>query len=393
MSDLASFNPITLIVDDSRTKRSLFRQMLASEGVTRIYEAENGREALEMLPRIRPELILCDIIMPEMDGPSFCKELRARPDFSLTPIIMQTALAKARERAQVFAMGADDLVHQPFEKQELIARILLQLTRTAALKKLQEHQSLVETELEIARHMQQLVQPTRDKLEALEGSHGLFASAYFQPSFAIGGDSWDVIAIDAHRVAFHISDFTGHGVGASINSFRLHVLLSQCGELLGKPAELLSHINQKLKLMLRADEFATFFYGVIDLKKAELCYASAGALPPLFNHYHEQKCDLIDSSGVPLGVVANYSYLQHKIPFQAGDSICLYSDALPEQLDEIGVEDGSEHFLKTQLQASLNPPSAKAQRGFMGSMLGEMGLLDGGTCHDDLTMVLLSQRL
>jgi sigma-B regulation protein RsbU (phosphoserine phosphatase) len=392
-SDWASFNPITLIIDDSKTKRTILKRMLASEGIERIWEANNGRQALEMLPRIRPNLIICDIVIPQMDGMSFCKEIRALPEYAFTPIIMQTALAKASERAQVFAAGADDLVHQPFDKQELIARIRMQLTRTASLQKLQEYQSLVETELEIARHMQQLIQPSRDKLEALESSHGLFASAYFQPSFAIGGDSWDVIALDDHRVAFHISDFTGHGVGASINSFRLHALLSQYSTLFGKPAELLSVINQKLKLMLPADEFATLFYGVIDLEKEELCYASAGALPPLFNHYHEQKCDLIDSSGVPLGVVSNYAYLEHRVPFQAGDTLCLYSDALPEKLDEQHIKSGSECFLKEQLNSSLQPPSANGQRQFIGNMLQEMGLLDGGVCHDDLTMVLLSRHL
>jgi CheY-like chemotaxis protein len=82
--------PHILIVDDDRAIRSLFRTLFASEGYT-VSAAANGREALQVLAAIRPDLIMTDLHMPEMDGIALCWSVHDQPAIAMIPVIVCTA--------------------------------------------------------------------------------------------------------------------------------------------------------------------------------------------------------------------------------------------------------------------------------------------------------------
>lgn len=115
-----------LITDDDRSIVELMRLYLEKEGYTCI-TAENGKVALKKFETEAPDLLILDVMMPEMDGWQVCREIRKT---SSTPIIMLTAKGETFDKVLGLELGADDYMVKPFETKELIARIKAVLRRT-----------------------------------------------------------------------------------------------------------------------------------------------------------------------------------------------------------------------------------------------------------------------
>lgn len=114
-----------LVVDDEKRLISLVESYLTQEGY-RVVSANNGREALPVASREKPDLIVLDIMMPEMDGYEFMREHRKERN---TPIILLTARVDDDERVIGLELGADDYVTKPFRPRELVARVRAVLRR------------------------------------------------------------------------------------------------------------------------------------------------------------------------------------------------------------------------------------------------------------------------
>ena len=114
-----------LVVDDSSSVRTLLRDYLQEQGF-RVRMASNGEEALFVAQEMKPDLILLDIMMPEMDGFEFMRTYRKEHE---TPIILLTARLEATDKVVGLELGADDYVTKPFNMRELVARIRAVLRR------------------------------------------------------------------------------------------------------------------------------------------------------------------------------------------------------------------------------------------------------------------------
>lgn len=110
-----------LVVEDNAELRGYLRRHL--EDRYRVVEAANGREGLATAGELVPDLILCDVMMPEMDGETLCRAVRADPELSFLPVIMLTALASRPSRISALEGGADDYLVKPFDPRELRLRI------------------------------------------------------------------------------------------------------------------------------------------------------------------------------------------------------------------------------------------------------------------------------
>ena len=115
-----------LVVDDKASMRRLVQDYLTEEGF-RVVTAENGRQAIFSARHEKPELILLDIMMPEMGGYEFIRTYRKESD---TPIILLTAKLEETDKVLGLELGADDYVTKPFGMRELVARIRAVLRRT-----------------------------------------------------------------------------------------------------------------------------------------------------------------------------------------------------------------------------------------------------------------------
>lgn len=120
-----------LVVDDEDNLRSMLAAALQHHGFD-VSEAANGREALEVIPTRRPDLILLDVMMPELDGFEVCRRLRA--DGDRTPVLFLTARDATEDKVRGLTLGGDDYLEKPFSLDELVARAEAVLRRTSADK-------------------------------------------------------------------------------------------------------------------------------------------------------------------------------------------------------------------------------------------------------------------
>ena len=115
-----------LIIDDDTTLIKALEMYLMREGYE-VHLASNGMDGLKSFYTLRPELVVLDVMMPEMDGWETCRRIR---ELSTVPIIMLTAKGQENDRVMGLRLGADDYVPKPFSLKELVARVEAILRRT-----------------------------------------------------------------------------------------------------------------------------------------------------------------------------------------------------------------------------------------------------------------------
>lgn len=118
---MAATNKV-LIVDDELDILEFIQYNLEKEGFE-VDTAVNGREAIDKAKKFAPDLILLDVMMPEMDGLDVCRTVKADPDLQHIPVFLVTARAMVQERERGFQAGADDYITKPFANKELLDRV------------------------------------------------------------------------------------------------------------------------------------------------------------------------------------------------------------------------------------------------------------------------------
>jgi len=115
---------LTLIVDDSPSLRAQIRAVLERvDEFDDFIEAPDGLQGFKMMLERRPDLVVCDLIMPVFDGLKFLALRATRPELANIPVIMLTADSDANRKVEVFDQGASDYVTKPFNDRELLARV------------------------------------------------------------------------------------------------------------------------------------------------------------------------------------------------------------------------------------------------------------------------------
>jgi DNA-binding response OmpR family regulator len=114
--------PKILVIDDSGTSQIMTRMLLASLEVS-IETAKDGVEGLEQAEKVRPDLILLDIVMPRMDGFETCRQLRARDATRETPILIITTRGEEANVEKGFSLGCTDYICKPFNAVELLTKV------------------------------------------------------------------------------------------------------------------------------------------------------------------------------------------------------------------------------------------------------------------------------
>jgi adenylate cyclase len=153
-------SPTLLLVDDLPQNVRLLEAIFAPRGYTTV-SAGSGREALEVVARTPVDLVLLDIVMPEMDGYATCRALREDPATAYLPVVMITASGEQEKLAATEA-GADDFVTKPFEQAELLARV------RSLVRIKQYHDTIERQAAELAEWNEQLEQRVTEQVEQLE---------------------------------------------------------------------------------------------------------------------------------------------------------------------------------------------------------------------------------
>ncbi len=156
--------PRVLIVDDVETNRFVLRNIISDMGYMPIL-AENGMQALKLVERMQPQLILSDIAMPQMDGYEFCKIMKSDPLTRDIPIIFISAFDETEDVIRGFEYGGEDYITKPFIPEVVKVRVTLHLKLYDANKDLMETNRMLKTS--VSEQLKQLEQEKKRVLYAL----------------------------------------------------------------------------------------------------------------------------------------------------------------------------------------------------------------------------------
>lgn len=316
--------PHILVVDDSKLSRAVISKIL-SELEMIVTEAIDGINGLEKFSLIKFDLILVDLVMPNMDGMSFIKAVREKCNTLFIPIILMTGNEDLDSKISGLNIGADDFLTKPVNQKELVARVYSLLRSKKAHDQLLDKNTLINEEMITAKRIQQFILP-----DTFEISHPK-VYGYYQPLEEIGGDFYDCIELNDHMTGFLICDVTGHGIPAALIVTMTKMIFSIYAPRLVSPKKVFKEINNRFLEMLLEDQYLTSFYVVFDKNTNKIHFSNAGHVQPLLYKISKKKVFTIDThSGLFLGIMENSEYDQKTISVEKGDILLLYTDGLIE---------------------------------------------------------------
>ncbi len=327
---------LILVVDDVKLNLKMITTTLQARGYTNIVQAQNGLEALDISRRLRPDLVILDLMMPEMDGFAYCKAIRKDSSFSSMPIIVQTALDEMEHKLSAFKEGASDYICKPVDGRELEARVQVHLVNKFLMQDVCASNQRILQEMEAAKAMQNRLMPSEHQLKMCERVFDLKIASYFETSSTLGGDCWGMRPISDSKLAIYMYDFSGHGISAAMNIFRMHTIMREFNHASGDPGNFVTMLNRHLHPLLERTEFATMFYGIIDIEANCLLYATAGVPSPVLCANADKTVMGLNGRGFPLGVIPHATYETQYTAFLPGDLLVFFSDCLIETRDSKG---------------------------------------------------------
>jgi len=270
----------------------------------------------------------------------------------------------------------------------LLSILMRQMRRLGESElELRAYRDRTAAELDAARRMQASLLPSAEHRREIGKRTGLDIASRFATCTELGGDLWGIHDFEDGRIGVYIADFTGHGTGPAVNTFRLHTLINEMTSLLHDPARLLAALNRRLAEYLTPGEFATMFYGIIDLTVGRMTYAAAGSPPPIVRNGKDMPLVAVDSSGIPLGIVADAEYACADTPFDSGAMLFLYSDVFTDLLHARERPVGKDGALELALECA----QAETAETFVGRICALFLDRLSGALDDDLTAVCVAR--
>lgn len=371
-----------LVVDDATINRELISSYLKSAGYRNVHTAVDGRDALGKIEEEAPDLLILDLLMPNMNGTEVIKILRSESKTHNLPILVQTMISDPEQRKEAWGYGATDVITKPIHKLELLSRVKVQLQNNYLIRTLEGYQKLTSEEIGRALELQKTLLPCARELDELYQKYSLKVSSLFLPSRFLSGDMWGIYEIAPKKILIWICDFSGKGISASLSIFRLHTLFLEYRNKALNLVELINIINKRLKDMISVGHFCTCLIGVLDLDSKCLNYVSAGSTHPIVYYPKQQSFILGDGTGMPLGISEEATYEIRSLEIPDGASLILYSDLL---WDDVGAIPGIS-FLPEALPDMIRDLQGN---GFVDVIKDHITALGEKSFSDDLTLIEL----
>jgi phosphoserine phosphatase RsbU/P len=328
-----------LIVDDTPINISVISGALKDSFATKV--ATSGAKALAIASgKDKPDLILLDVMMPEMDGYEVCRRLKADPNTRDIPVIFLTSQTEAEDETKGFEVGAVDYIHKPFSAPVVKARVRTHLMLREAHAQIAKQLVEINTELEMARQIQLSILPSNTPKVA-----GMEIVARYIPMTSVAGDFYDFIVVDESRVGILIADVSGHGLPAALIASMLQVALTAQARHASEPAKVLAGLNQALCGKFQHN-FVTAAYVYVDLEKGAISYAGAGHPPILLWRKSTGAASQLLENGLVMGQFEEATYDSLQVPIEAGDRFVLYTDGIVETNNPAQEEFGTARFME-----------------------------------------------
>lgn len=325
---------VVLVVDDIEANRDVLTRRLERQGY-QVAIAENGRQALERLRAATFDLVLLDIMMPEMDGYEVLQHLKADEVLRHIPVIMISALSELDSVVRCIEMGAEDYLPKPFNPILLKARIgaclekkRLRDREIQLFAQLEIHNAemarwrkMQDADLAVARVTQQAIVST--PVPPIDGWN---VETVYQPVIQVGGDVYGWRQLDRGVWLFWLADATGHGVAAALFTTLVASLFERASSASNTARGIMSRVNAEFYDVLRGRSFMTACCAVVDCD-GRLSFAGAGH-PPLLIRRGNGTAETMMSRNTVMGIDPAAAIGEEVTTLASGDIALLYTDGL-----------------------------------------------------------------
>jgi sigma-B regulation protein RsbU (phosphoserine phosphatase) len=339
--------PKILVIDDDPAIQIVLKKLLNAQG-HEVTIANNGVEGVKKAKELQPAVIICDWMMPQMDGLEVCRRIKADPELSISFFILLTSRVTIQDRVYGLDNGADDFLCKPVELDELRARVKAGLRLHQVNQDLQAQKQMLESELtEAAEYVRSLLPLP------LDGK--ITVDSRFVPSRQLGGDCFDYYWLDPDYLAIYLLDVSGHGLGAALPSISvLNMLRSQSmdGVNFYQPNLVLRALNEAFQMDNQNDKFFTIWYGVYNQAKRSLVYSTAGHPPAILlakSAQGEIQMKQLRTSSMPIGMLPDTRFINQRCDISASSTLYVFSDGIYEIIQPDGSVWGLEAFAEMLL--------------------------------------------
>lgn len=384
-----------LIIDDDDVVRASLAAYLEDSGFS-VLQAGNGQQGLQVFEEHQPDLVICDLRMPQMGGLELIRQVSERAP--QLPVIVVSGAGVMSDAVEALRLGAADYLIKPLEDLAVLEHSVRRaLDRSRLVLENQRYRDKLETanrELEASLHLLQEDQTAgrQVQMNMLPESPWVAGEFVFEhqiiPSLYLSGDFVDYFRVDERRIAFYLADVSGHGASSAFVTVLLKFMTTRLMFELKrsrmrefKPSEVLSHINRGL-INSKLGKHVTMVGGVIDEGAGLLTYAVGGHLPlPVLHTPGHTR--YLEGRGLPVGLFDEATYQDLVVELPPQFSLSLMSDGILDLLPGDTLKDK---------EAAL-PEIVKAAGGSLDGLRQRFGLATLGDMPDDIALLVLSRNL
>ncbi len=347
-----------LSIEDEETVRLSIVGYLEDSGFEML-EAQNGRIGLEVFQEEKPDLVLCDLRMPELDGLSVLAKVRElSPE---TPFIIVSGTGDMHDAVEALKLGAWDFVTKPIQDMEILEHAVTKALDRARLTR-ENHEfreDLIATNLRLkdslhrleedetaARRVQtQLLPEPLLKHDQYEFSH------FLKPSAFLSGDFVDYFQIDETHWGFYIADVSGHGASSAfvtvlLKSMMTHFLdqyRQSLNDTLLHPDQILKQVSEAI-VQQDLGKYLTMIYAVLDETTGTMTYSNGGHYPrPVL--YDGTAAHFLEEHGMPVGLFKEADYSATTVELPPSFLMVMFSDGIFEVLPKLSMKEQKEHII------------------------------------------------
>lgn len=334
-----------LVADDTDSDRIILESIVRKEGHN-VISARNGREAVAVYTAEKPDLVLMDALMPELDGFGAARQIKDLAGDELVPIIFLTSLTDTESLVKCLDAGGDDFLSKPYN------RVILQAKIKSFNRMRELHSTMLVQRDQIVQYNNRLLQEqtvAKHVFDNVAHSGCLDANnvRYFVSSLAVfNGDVLVAAMRPSGSMMVLLGDFTGHGLPAAIGAMPLASTFYGMVPKGFSMTDILREINGKLKKILPVGIFCCATIMDINFRKKRVKMWNGG-LPDCFI-YHERtrEVSVVKSTHLPLGVLSNRAFKDdcEYFELEKGDRIFGWSDGIHEARNLDGEMFGEERL-------------------------------------------------
>jgi sigma-B regulation protein RsbU (phosphoserine phosphatase) len=378
-----------LVVDDVPENRDLLLRRLGRLGFKDIDQAANGNEALAAIGAKPYDLVLLDIMMPELDGFGVLEVLKRDGRINDLPVVVISALSEIDPVVRCVELGAEDFIFKPFNPTLLRARVLATIEKKALRDRTRDELARKQRELNEARTLQLALAPP--PFAGTVGGRRLRIDVLLEPAKEVGGDLVDHFALADGTVVLALGDVSDKGAGAALVMARTHALVRSlaarpdAAALFGEPSRALDLVNTALAEGNASCTFVTYFLATLDVASGRLAYVRAGHIPP----YHRNGAGAVTRldvlGGPPLGLDETMRYRGGAATLAPGDRLLILTDGFTEAHDPQAALYGDDRV--AAFMAAVQPGEADP----LTRLVGDVRAFEAGRpAFDDMAALLVT---